>query len=103
VSDRHPIFRHVKGGLRPEEVEGLVTNEAQTLAMDSDHAWFEAHPGAHVRYRDLIPGELPLPTLPGGLEEQMPPEAFRVKVTQLGPGLRLRQIVYGVLPGLESW
>lgn len=75
-----------------EQVFGLLSVEAQEVATERDRVWFEANPDADVRYRDLVPGELPLPVLPDGLEERLPLGAFQVEVIKLGPGLRTRRI-----------
>lgn len=84
-----------------DELDGLVTVEAVERASEDDRRWFEANPGESVRYRDLIPGEFPLPELPGGLEERLPTDRFQIEVVQLAPGARVRRLCGVLLTSAE--
>ena len=57
-------------------------------ASEDDRLWFEDHPDETIRKRDAFPGELPPIDYP-------PPLGMvyrqRVTVTQVKPGLRVRQ------------
>jgi hypothetical protein len=62
-----------------------LDRKALERAVASDRDFFEQHPGAVERERDFVPGESPFPFTPKGYRA-------RVRVTQLAPGFRTREI-----------
>jgi hypothetical protein len=62
-----------------------LNRAALEAATASDRKFFEAHPEASSRERDFVRGESPFPRPPRG-------HVIRVKVTNLGVGIRKREI-----------
>lgn len=57
-------------------------------ASKRDRAWFDAHPGAQERLRPAIDGEFDF----AGVTAFLPSGAW-VRVVQLAPGCRLRELL----------
>jgi hypothetical protein len=67
-----------------------LDRKALERAVASDRDFFEQHPGAVERERDFVPGESPFPFTPKG-------HRAVVRVTQLAPGFRTREIFFAKL------
>jgi hypothetical protein len=67
-----------------------LDQKALEKAVASDRDFFEQHPGTVERERDFVPGESPFPFAPEG-------HKARVRVTQLAPGFRTREIFFAKL------
>lgn len=69
-----------------------------------DREWFTAHPGAKAYRRELMPGDIGVPTLEGvvlGTLDDRPP---RVVVRQVADGIRVRSLPPGlVLDPSSMW
>lgn len=87
------MTRHLRAVGPTDRAEDF--DEALDPAAEADRAWFEEHPEAAVRLRHFLVGENPDPgPTPAGFEAW-------VKVTQVIPGVRYRQVGYartGTLP-----
>jgi hypothetical protein len=64
-----------------------VNQKALEAATAADRQFFEKHPSLTVRERNFVPGESPFPPAPPGY-------VVRVKVSQLKPGIRIREIFF---------
>jgi hypothetical protein len=67
---------------------------AVEAASAADRQFFEANPNVTSRVRTLVPGET-------FFEPVAPGYVFRVLVTQLTPGFRIRAIFFARAAGLE--
>jgi hypothetical protein len=67
-----------------------LSGEVTDRVCEGDHEWFEANRDRKRRFRSVIAGECP---------ERLEPGRFHYCiVTQLGPGVRMRQFVHFAAP-----
>lgn len=94
AGDAGLVLEEPIGSCSVNDVDGEVAErraqEAAEAASEDDRRWFETHLGQTVRYRPAFPDEFPPP--PEGVQWEQ-----QVEVTQLRPGVRLRNRAFAVL------
>lgn len=94
---------HTTSGVLSHASSCPVTRALDAIS-ERDREWFATHPGTTTYRRELMPGDIGVPTLEGvvlGTLDGRPP---RVVVRQLAEGVRVRSLPRGlVLDPTSMW